>query len=86
MYECQSCGHRFHAPAYHKEGCRELGYSIVGGCPICGGGYIELGRNCADCIWNTEDGCTEWECQYVSRKQIRKMLKEGRIQLKEVEG
>lgn len=84
MFECQSCGRKFEEPAFHTEGDRETGYFEVAGCPFCGGGYIDAGRDCMDCIWNAGDDCTSWECDYVSRDLIRKLIKMGRINLEEL--
>ena len=42
MYECQSCGVRFTEPAYYYERRDDYGFEEIVGCPICGGGYIEL--------------------------------------------
>lgn len=42
LYECQSCGYRFSEPVGHWEVWAELGKELVFGCPVCGGGYIEL--------------------------------------------
>lgn len=42
MYECQSCGVRFTEPAYYYERRGDYGLEEIVGCPICGGGYIEL--------------------------------------------
>lgn len=82
-FECQSCGHRFDEPAYHKEGCSDYGYSEVAGCPICGGGFIENDRQCWDCVWRAEDGCTVWDCEYISRSELYKATKKG-LQLREL--
>lgn len=83
-YECICCGHKFDKPDYFKEGSRELGYAEIEGCPVCGGAFIENTRNCADCVWMAEDGCTSWECEYVSRMELRKLIKMGRVNLAEL--
>lgn len=40
-------------------------------------------RDCGNCIWHTGDGCTSWECQYVSRKYIRSLIDTGELELPE---
>lgn len=80
-FECLSCGHKFDEPAYHRERHIDYGFEEVAGCPVCGGGFIEVDRNCLDCIWH-DDECMSWDCDYVSRKQIRKLMKEGQMVLK----
>lgn len=45
MYECQSCGNRFHEPRQHKEYSEAWGrpvYEWVYGSPCCDAGYIEI--------------------------------------------
>lgn len=84
-YECQSCGHRFDEPAFHREGCEDYGWEDVSGCPICGGGFISIEeRDCPDCVWMAEDGCTSWECEFVSRMGLRKLIKAGYININEL--
>ena len=29
-------------------------------------------RNCKDCIWNSESGCMNWDCEPVTRQEARK--------------
>ena len=31
-------------------------------------------RDCKNCIYHTEDGCTKWECEYVNKKEVAKLL------------
>lgn len=33
-------------------------------------------RPCNECVWRTVDGCTQWDCNPVTRKEVKKMLKE----------
>lgn len=87
MYHCHRCGHTFEEPGYRRELRGEQfgspAYEEVACCPECGDtDYDDYGdRRCWDCIWKGEDGCTSWECFFVSRIQIRKMIKNGEIRL-----
>lgn len=54
------------------EGCR-------GGAAIYREGGLKMERDCKHCIWRSEDGCTRWNCEYVSRKYIRDLIEAGEI-------
>jgi len=42
-------------------------------------------RNCPDCIWHGGDGCTSWDCEYLSREEARKILPvDGRLTEREM--
>jgi len=30
---------------------------------------------CSECIWKSEDGCTNWDCEPVSRAEARKKFR-----------
>ena len=32
-------------------------------------------RDCGKCVWRSESGCTEWDCNYMSRTELREILK-----------
>lgn len=34
-----------------------------------------MDRNCYDCIWNTERGCSLWDCEELSRYDAHELLK-----------
>lgn len=36
-------------------------------------------RPCKECIWRGEDGCTSWDCEPVTRKEAREMIKNLRL-------
>lgn len=32
-------------------------------------------RKCSECIWQDSNGiCTQWDCDYISRAEARKMV------------
>ncbi len=31
--------------------------------------------NCDECIWHSADGCTEWECNPITRAEAKRLLK-----------
>ena len=33
-------------------------------------------RPCSECVWNSADGCTKWDCEPLTRKEVKEMLKE----------
>ena len=33
-------------------------------------------RPCSECVWRTEDGCSSWDCEPVTRNDVRELLKE----------
>ena len=35
-------------------------------------------RNCYNCIWHSDIGCTSWDCQEMSRTEARKILNRAR--------
>ena len=35
-------------------------------------------RNCYNCIWHSDIGCTSWDCQEMSRSEARKILNRAR--------
>lgn len=34
-------------------------------------------RNCDNCIYHEDGGCTVWDCTYMSREEARERLGEG---------
>lgn len=32
-------------------------------------------RPCNQCIWLTEDGCSSWDCEPMTRKDVRNLIK-----------
>ena len=34
-------------------------------------------RPCTHCIWRGVDGCTSWDCEPITRSEVRKWLKDG---------
>ena len=36
-------------------------------------------RDCEHCIWRGAEGCTRWNCEYVSRKYIGDLIEAGEI-------
>ena len=34
-------------------------------------------RPCTQCIWRGVDGCTSWDCEPITRSEVRKWLKDG---------
>ena len=37
-----------------------------------GDGAID--RDCPNCIWHSENGCTVWDCDFISRAEAKKRL------------
>lgn len=35
-------------------------------------------RPCSECVWNTEDGCSSWSCEPLTRNEIRFIRKRGK--------
>ena len=33
-------------------------------------------RPCEECIWRKGNECTNWDCEPVTRKEVREMIKE----------
>lgn len=34
-------------------------------------------RPCGKCIWETTDGCMSWECEPITREEVKERLKHG---------
>ena len=54
MFECQNCGYRFPEPVRRAERREFWGRPVteeIDGCPICGGGYIEINDG-SRATWN----------------------------------
>lgn len=35
-------------------------------------------RPCSKCIWETTDGCMSWECEPITREEVKERLKHGK--------
>lgn len=35
-------------------------------------------RPCNECIWYSNDGCTSWDCEPITRKEARERQKHGK--------
>ena len=36
----------------------------------------EKDRDCGNCVWRSEAGCTVWDCEYISRQTLHSWLEE----------
>lgn len=36
-------------------------------------------RPCSECIWHTEDGCLVWDCDPVTRREAKRILKAAKL-------
>ena len=41
-------------------------------------GAKTVDRDCPHCIWHTENGCSSWDCEQITRSEARKRLKNGK--------
>ena len=35
-----------------------------------------MDRDCKNCIYHTEDGCSSWECEYISKQEAIKLIEQ----------
>lgn len=86
MLVCWDCGFKFEEPK--NELHRDEGFSWESeACPHCGGNnYSEEDRPCWDCIWHDGE-CLSWDCDYLSRRDLRKLAKSANLHdmIKEVD-
>ena len=34
-----------------------------------------MDRPCNECVWRGPDGCTKWDCEPLTRKELKEILK-----------
>ena len=35
-----------------------------------------MDRDCKNCIYHTEDGCSKWDCEYINRQEAIKLIEQ----------
>jgi len=44
-----------------------------------------MDRDCKNCIYKTDDGCTKWDCEYINRGEIVAELEKANATIKELQ-
>ena len=40
-------------------------------------------RDCKNCLWHTDDGCSSWDCDFISREEAAEAVKKLREERKD---
>lgn len=43
-------------------------------------------RPCKECIWHSEEGCTRWACEPITRQEAHERLRRGRWETDVLDG